>query len=60
MDVYDEASPRLRQAHRLMFEVAQVCGDEYMADCLVEAMEANRDAQLRLTSIERRAREVIS
>jgi hypothetical protein len=28
MDVYEEASPRLRQAHRLMFEVTQVCGDE--------------------------------
>jgi hypothetical protein len=58
MDVFDQAGPRLREAHKLMHEVAQVCADDHMIDFLNEAMEANRDAQTWLTLLELHARSV--
>jgi hypothetical protein len=38
-----------------MREVSEVCADDYMVDCLTDAMEANRDAQLWLAMIELQA-----
>lgn len=55
---FEPALPRLQEAHRLMWEVREVCGDDAMRQSLAVSMDANQDAQARVNAIAREAREV--
>lgn len=56
MTIMDPAMPLLRQAHRLMWKVKQLCADDEMMALLSISLEKNREAQSRLVRIENEAK----